>query len=111
LTKSAPYELGETSQSATFTLYPVYLRGESYLAAKQGLAAAVEFQRILDHPGLALNEPIDALAHLGIGRAYALAGEKSKAATAYEEFLALWKDADSDIPVLTEAKAEYAKLK
>jgi len=111
LTASVPYELGETSQSATFTLYPVYLRGESYLAAKQGLAASVEFQRILDHPGLALNEPIDALAHLGQGRAYALAGEKSKAAAAYEEFLALWKDADLDIPVLTQAKAEYARLK
>lgn len=111
LMASAPYELGETSQSASFTLYPVYLRGESYLAAKQGLAAAVEFQRILDHPGLALNEPIDALAHLGLGRAYALAGEKSKAAAVYEEFLALWKDADLDVPVLTEAKAEYARLK
>src|SRR5271154_4617460 len=102
----APYELG----SVGIPLYPVYLRGEAYLAAHQGSAAAAEFQRILDHPGVVLNDPFGALAHLGLGRAYALSGEKAKAQTAYQDFLALWKDADPDVPILKEAKAEYAKL-
>jgi hypothetical protein len=80
------------------------------VAAKQGASAAAEFQKILDHPGIVVNEPIGALAHLGLGRAYALSGDKAKAAAAYQDFLALWKDADPDIPILKEAKAEYAKL-
>ncbi len=91
--------------------YPVCLRGEAYLAAKQGAAAAVEFQKILDHPGVVMNDLIGALAHLGLGRAYALAGDTAKAKTAYQDFLALWKNADPDIPILQQAKAEYAKLK
>ncbi len=110
LAPTAPYELGTASLTVTFVLYPVYVRGESFLAAHQGSAAAAEFQKILDHPGVVLNEPIGALAHLGLGRAYALSGEKAKAQTAYQDFLALWKDADPDIPILKEAKAEYAKL-
>jgi eukaryotic-like serine/threonine-protein kinase len=111
LAPSAPYELGHTNGAVTFALYPVYLRGEAYLAAKQGAAAAAEFQKILDHPGVVGNEPISALAHLGLGRSYALAGDNAKAKTAYQDFLALWKNADSDIPILKQAKAEYAKLK
>ena len=107
---ATPYELGETSQSVTFCLYPVYLRGEAFLEAKRGTAAAAEFQKVLDHPGVVQNEPIGALAHLGLGRAYALMGEMSRAKAAYQDFLALWKDADPDIPILKEAKAEYAKL-
>ncbi len=103
----APYELGSVGQP----LYPVYLRGEAFVAAHQGSAAAAEFQKILDHPGVVLNRPIGALAHLGLGRAYALSGDKAKAQTAYQDFLALWKDADPDIPVLQQAKDEYAKLK
>ncbi len=106
----APYELGGTSQTISFALYPVYVRGEAYVAAHQGSAAVAEFQKILDHPGVVANEPIGALAHLGLGRAYALSGDKAKAQTAYQDFLALWKDADPDIPILKEAKAEYAKL-
>jgi hypothetical protein len=94
----------------TFVLYPVYLRGGAYLAAKQGSAAANEFQKILDHPGVVRNEPIGALAHLGLGRAYVLSGEQGKAKGAYQDFLALWKDADPDVPILKEAKAEYSKL-
>ena len=108
LAPAAPYELG--SNRASMSLGPVYLRGQAYLAAKQGPSAAAEFQKILDHPGIVVNEPIGALAHLGIGRAYALSGDKAKAAAAYQDFLALWKDADPDIPILKEAKAEYAKL-
>jgi hypothetical protein len=83
----------------------------AHLAARQGEQAAAEFQKILDHPGLVLNEPIGALSHLGMGRAYALAGDSTKARTAYQNFLALWKDADPDVPILKEAKAEYEKLK
>jgi eukaryotic-like serine/threonine-protein kinase len=106
----APYELGTPAQTITFALYPVYLRGEAYLAAHQGSAAVAEFQKILDHPGVVGNEPIGALAHLGLARAHVLSGESVKSRTAYQNFFALWKDADPDIPILKEAKAEYAKL-
>ena len=91
-------------------LYPVYFRGEAYLAAQSGAKAAAEFQEILAHRGIVLNEPIGALAHLGLGRAYVLAGDKARARAAYRDFLSLWKDADSDIPVFKQAKAEFSKL-
>jgi eukaryotic-like serine/threonine-protein kinase len=110
LAPTAPFELGTPNQTISFALYPVYLRGEAFLSAHQGSTAVAEFQKILDHPGVVANEPIGALAHLGLGRAYTLSGEKAKAQTAYQDFLALWKDADPDIPILKEAKAEYAKL-
>jgi len=110
LAPAAPYELGVTAQTLNFALYPVYLRGEAYLAGHQGGAAAAEFQKILEHPGVVLNEPIGALAHLGLARAYVLSGDTTKAKTAYQNFFAFWKDADADIPILKEAKAEYAKL-
>jgi len=110
LVPAAPYELSLTIGSADFALCPVYLRGEAFLAAHQGSAAAAEFQKILDHPGVVQNEVIGALAHLGLGRAYALSGDTGKAKAAYQDFLTLWKDADPDIPILIQAKAEYAKL-
>ncbi len=91
-------------------LYPFYLRGQAYLLSHQGKAAAAEFQKILDHRGIVLNFPLGALAHLELGRAYALQGDRTKAQAAYQDFLTLWKDADADIPILKEAKAEYAKL-
>jgi len=91
-------------------LYPVYVRGEAYLAAHRGGEAAAEFQKILDHRGIVLNEPIGALAHLQLGRAYAMQGDAAKSRAAYQHFLTLWKDADPDIPILLEAKAECAKL-
>jgi len=106
----APYELGSAAQIVSIALYPIYLRGEGYLATHQGSAAVAEFQKILDRPGVVANEPIGALAHLGLARACALSGENVKSRTAYQDFLKLWKDADPDIPVLKEAKAEYAKL-
>ncbi|MGB2635183.1 MAG: tetratricopeptide repeat protein [Candidatus Acidiferrum sp.] len=99
-----PYELGAAS------LYPAYQRGEAYLAAHQGNEGAAEFQKVLDHRGIVLNEPIGALAHFQIGRAYAMQGDTAKAKAAYQDFLTLWKNADPDIPILKEAKAEYAKL-
>jgi hypothetical protein len=92
-------------------MFPVFVRGEAYLAARKGGEAAAEFQKILDHRGLVLNQPIGALAHLGLGRAYVLQGDTVKAKAVYQDFLTLWKDADTDIPVLQQAKAEYAKLK
>jgi hypothetical protein len=91
-------------------MFPVFVRGEAYLAAHKGSEAAAEFQKILDHRGLVLNQPIGALAHLGLGRAYVLQGDIPKGKAAYQDFLALWKDADPDIPILKQAKAEYAKL-
>jgi len=108
-----PYELGQprSSQTGFFgALYPIYARGQAYLAARQGAAAAKEFQKILDHPGIMVGDPIGVLAHLQLGRAYAVQGNATKAKAAYQGFLALWKDADSDIPILKQAKAEYAKL-
>jgi tetratricopeptide (TPR) repeat protein len=112
LTIAIPYELGLPAYSDYNwpNLYPVYVRGEAYLAAHRGSEAAAEFQKILDHRGIVLNEPIGALAHLQLGRAYTLAGDNAQAKPAYENFLALWKDADPDIPILRQAKAEYAKL-
>jgi len=92
-------------------LNPTYIRGEAYLAAHQGRKAAAEFQKILDHRGVVLNGPIGALAHLQIGRAYVIQGDTTKAKAAYQDFLTLWKDADSDIPIFIAAKSEYAKLK
>ena len=91
-------------------LYPAYVRGEAYMRAGKGKEATAEFQKILDHRGVVLADPIGALAHLQLGRAYGLMGDNAKAKTAYQEFLALWKDADPDLPILQQAKTEYAKL-
>ena len=138
LAVAAPYEQGDPSETLDFALYPAYLRGEAYLAAQLGPAAAAEFQKIIEHPGVVLNEPIGALARLGLGRAYALEARGStgpvhgrplpgegpsrpggaildpdahaKARIAYQDFLSLWKDADPDLPILKKAKAEYARL-
>jgi tetratricopeptide (TPR) repeat protein len=109
---ASPYELGQTT-SSTYSwnaLYPVFVRGEAYLAIHQGSESAAEFEKILDHRGIVLNGAIGALAHLGLGRAYAMAGDTAKARAAYNDFFTLWKDADPDIPILKEAKAECAKL-
>ena len=107
----ATYELGEGIGSLNIVcILPAYTRGEAYLAAKDGASAAAEFQKILDHRGLVSNCWTGALSHLGIARAAALQGDQSKARTAYQDFLALWKDADPSIPLLQQAKSEYAKL-
>jgi eukaryotic-like serine/threonine-protein kinase len=113
LKAAVPYELGRTTFTGDYfwnALYPVLVRGEAFLSAHQGSEAAAEFQKILDHRGIVLNLPIGTLAHLQIGRAYALEGDTAKAKAAYQDFLTLWKDADPDIPILIAAKAEYAKL-
>jgi predicted Zn-dependent protease len=111
LQPATPYELGEGIGSLNFVcILPAYIRGEAYLGAKQGSAAAAEFQKILDHRGLVSNCWSGALAHLGLARSYALSGDTAKGRTNYQDFLALWKDADPSLPVLQQAKSEYAKL-
>ena len=109
LEAAAPYELGVPEEFQLGTVYPVYLRATAYLATRNGAAAAQQFQRILDHPGLTINFPLGSLARLGLARSYSLSGDKEKAKAAYADFLAMWKDADPDIPILKEAKAEAAK--
>ena len=109
LEAAAPYELGGPPPLIG-TMYPVYIRGEAQLQAHNGAAAATEFQKFLDHRGVSIDFPLGALAHLGLARAYALQGDGAKARAAYNDFFTLWKDADSDIPILQQAKAEYEKL-
>jgi serine/threonine protein kinase/tetratricopeptide (TPR) repeat protein len=106
---AAPYELGEAGTIINY-LYPAYVRGQAYLLAHKGTAAAAEFQKLLDHRGIVVNFVTGALAHLQIGRAYAMAGQAAEAKAAYQDFFNIWKDADSDLPILKQAKAEYAKL-
>jgi tetratricopeptide (TPR) repeat protein/predicted Ser/Thr protein kinase len=112
LEAAVPYELGGSRATDLDwnAMLPVFVRGEAYLAARRGSEAAAEFQKVLAHRGLVLNRPIGALAHLGLARAYVLQGDTVKAKAAYQDFLTLWKDADPDIPVLRQAKAEYARL-
>jgi predicted Zn-dependent protease len=112
LRTTAQYELGAPSPQFEVggSLYPAYVRGQAYLALHQGKQAADEFQKFLDRRGIAVNSPLAALARLGLARAYAMQGDTAKALAAYKDFLTLWKDADPDIPIYKQAKAEYAKL-
>jgi hypothetical protein len=113
LQRVTPYEFAVpgTAFFARFGgLYPAYIRGEAYLVAGRGQEAAAEFQKVLSHRGIVLADPIGVLTHLQLGRAYRLSGDMTKAKGAYKEFLDLWKDADSELPVLKRASAEYAKL-
>ena len=110
LQSATPYELGEPPPLQLGSLYPAYLRGQAYRLGNHGKEAAFEFQKILDHRGIVLNFPFGALAHLGLARTYALEGDAGKSRAGYQNFLAMWKDADPDIPILKQAKAEYAKL-
>jgi len=100
----SPHELGAPG------LVPIYERGRAYLMLQNGSAAAAEFQKVIDHPGIVQGNPVGALAHLGVARAYALQGDTTKSRAAYQDFLTLWKDADPDVPILQQARAEYAKL-
>jgi eukaryotic-like serine/threonine-protein kinase len=109
LKAASPIELGAPVGVDVF-LCPVYVRGEAYLMLRDGNRTAEEFRKFIDHRGVVVNFPWGALARLGMARAYAMQGNRAKAEAAYQDFLALWKDADPDIPILKEAKAEYAKL-
>jgi predicted Zn-dependent protease len=104
-------ELGQPIRTEINTfLYPVYLRGEAYLMLNDGNAAAAEFQKYIDHRGVVGNNPLGALARLGLARACVKQGDTAKARAAYQEFLTIWKDADPNIPIYQQAKAESAKL-
>ena len=109
-----PYELAANGLNFSSYylggLHSAYVRGEALMAAKRYAEAAAEFQKILDHRGIVGTDPIGVLAHLQLGRVFALSGDKARAKAAYEAFLALWKDADADTPILKQAKAEYARL-
>ena len=109
LKETSTIELGQPTAVTVF-LCPAYLRGEAYLMLHDGNAAAAEFQKFIDHRGLVLNFPWGALARLGLARAYVLQGDSAKARAAYQDFLTLWKDADPDVPVLQQARAEYTRL-
>ena len=106
LEAASPYEWRQLGN-----LYPAYERGQAYLMANNGSAAAAEFQKLLDHRGLVMNFVTGSLVHLQIARAYTITGDTTKARAAYRDFFSLWKNADPDIPILKQAKAEYAKLK
>jgi eukaryotic-like serine/threonine-protein kinase len=110
LRTAAPYELGQSQPLPVGTMCPVYIRAQAYLQARQGREAAAEFQRIINHRGIVLNFPLGALARLGLARAYALDGDKAKPRAAYDDFLNLWKAADPNIPLLQQARAEYANV-
>ncbi len=110
LQSARPYELGQPAQVVSLNVYAAFVRGEAYLAIHDGPAALAEFQKILDNPGMSLNEPIAALAHLGLARSAVLKGDQASAQSFYQDFIRLWKDADPETPILKQAKAEYAKL-
>jgi tetratricopeptide (TPR) repeat protein len=111
LEPAATYELGVPGPT-TFAnnLYSIYVRGQAYLRAGQGADAAAQFQKIIDSRGLVVNDPVGALAPLGLARAYTVSGDQAKAKAAYQDFFQLWKDADADIPILKQARVDYAKL-
>jgi hypothetical protein len=114
LQAAVPHELGAPRSSIHGffgALYPIYVRGEAYLAEHQGAEAATEFQKIVEHRGIVVSDPVGAMVHLQLGRAFVLSGDKMKAKSAYQSFLALWKDADPDLPILKQAKAEFANLR
>jgi len=110
---SLPYDRGLPPSAAPFFIGPlhtIYVRGLAYLNLRRGPETAAEFQKIIDGRTIVVSDPVGALAHLQLGRASALSGDTIKAKAAYRDFLALWRNADSDIPVLMQANAEYARL-
>jgi eukaryotic-like serine/threonine-protein kinase len=112
LEAETPYDLGITGTWFGFfgEMYPVYIRGLAYLSTRRGREAAAQFQKILDHPGVVGSDPIGAAARLQLARAYKAQEDTSKAKSAYQDFFALWKGADTNVPLLTKAKAEYASM-
>jgi tetratricopeptide (TPR) repeat protein len=110
LQSAIPYQTG-TPRLLIGAMYPVYVRGEAFLAEGRGAEAAKEFQKILDHRGVVASDPVGALARLELGRAYRLSGNSAKAKAAYEDFFTLWKDADVNVPMLMEARSEYTAIR
>jgi eukaryotic-like serine/threonine-protein kinase len=112
LQAATPYDLAIPGSWFAFfgNIYAPYVRGQAYLSARHFTEAVGEFQKVLDHPGIAFADPVRAIARLQFGRTLASAGDREKARAAYQDFLTLWKDADPEIPLLKQAKAEYTKL-
>jgi len=110
LKPAAPLELGQSQPFSLGMMYPVYLRGVAFLQAGQAKQAAAEFRKIIDQPGIVLNFPLGALAHVELARSYAFEGDAAKARTAYQQFLTIWKGADPDIPILRQTRTELGKL-
>jgi tetratricopeptide (TPR) repeat protein len=110
LSVAAPFDFAASPALTVSTLYPAYVRGEIYLAAGDGRRAVAEYNKLIDHPGMVLNFPLGALAHLGRARAYALTDDWARAHDSYQEFFQLWKGADSDLSLLRQARAEFSKL-
>jgi hypothetical protein len=110
LQATTPYELSQAAWYASEWFYPIYIRGESYLLLQNGRAAAKEYRKMVDHPGMVQNGLLGSLARLQLARSEAMMGNRDAALKWYEDFLTLWKDADPDIPVLQHAQGEYAKL-
>jgi tetratricopeptide (TPR) repeat protein len=110
LRPTVKYDLAYPADSFN-SLYPAYIRGLAYLQMGEGRTAAAEFQKLLDHPGLVGTDILGALSYLQLARAQKMMGDQSAARKSYEDFLTLWKDADSDIPIYRQAKAEYARLR
>ena len=109
---SNEFALPGTAFFASFgSLYPAYVRGQTYLAARKPADAAVEFQKIISHRGLVMEDPVGAVARLQLARALAASGDTARARVAYQDFLTLWKQADTDVPLLKQAQAEAAKLR
>jgi eukaryotic-like serine/threonine-protein kinase len=109
--KGVLYEAGQGAGVEFGVMYyPAYLRGQAYLLLHQGAEAAIEFHKLIDHPSMLANNPLFVLAHLGLARSLAMQGQRDKSRAAYQDFFKLWKDADPDIPILQQAKEEYAKL-
>ena len=108
---AAPYDFADLAFRSFPPGYPAYIRGEAYLQAGQGQLAAVEFNRMIDHPGVVTNFVTGSLARLQLARAQAMMGDREAARHSYEDFLSLWKNADSDVPILKQARLEYGKLK
>jgi hypothetical protein len=111
LSVTPPFDAAVPDEFAVSSLYPAYVRGQAYLAARDGRRAADEFKTIIDRPGMVLNIPLGALAHLGEARAYVLSGHTTEARDAYQSFFKLWNDADPEIPVLRQAHVEFDRLK
>jgi predicted Zn-dependent protease len=110
LESAKPYELG-ADRRLFGSYWAIFVRGDAYLHSHDGANAAIEYQKILDHRGIDPTSPSFSLSRLGLARAYALQGDTAKAKAAYQDFFALWKDADPDVPILKSAKAEYEKLR
>ena len=91
-------------------MYSAYVRGKAELLRRDGTAAVAEFQKILDHPGVVMNSPLTPVARLGLARAYAIAGETGRSRTQFEQLMLDWKDADRDLPILAEARRQYAAV-